>query len=75
DDVRASYWFIPGVLVLSAMVLAQATVIADRHPDLIPFQLSFLATSVSVDGARTVLSVIAQSVIGVAGVMFSITMV
>ncbi|WP_394178318.1 DUF2254 domain-containing protein [Yoonia maritima] len=75
DDVRASYWFIPAVLVLSAMVLAQATVIADRNPDLIPFKLSFLATSASVDGARAVLSVIAQSVIGVAGVMFSITMV
>lgn len=75
DDVRASYWFIPAVLVVCAMIVAQASIVVDRNPDIALFKLNFLATSVSVDGARAVLSVISQSVIGVAGVMFSITMV
>ncbi|WP_106745761.1 DUF2254 domain-containing protein [Yoonia maritima] len=75
DDVRASYWFIPAVLVVCAMIVAQASIVVDRNPDIALLKLNFLATSVSVDGARAVLSVIAQSVIGVAGVMFSITMV
>ena len=75
DDLRASYWFVPSVLVLGTIGLAQITIAIDRNPDVLPFAMSNLASSVSVDGARQVLAVIAQSMIGVAGVMFSITMV
>ena len=73
QDIRASYWFVPGLLVLIAVVLSSVT----QHLDhlglsrLLPVSLR----DTQVEGARAVLSVIAQSVIGVAGVMFSLTVV
>ncbi|MDU9005191.1 DUF2254 domain-containing protein [Sedimentitalea todarodis] len=74
DDVRASYWFIPTVLVLSTILLAIGSLMVDSHPDLSTLRPDWTNDLVSTDGARAVVSVIAQSMIGVAGVMFSITM-
>ncbi|MEY8839441.1 DUF2254 family protein, partial [Cribrihabitans sp. XS_ASV171] len=74
-DIRASYWFVPTCLALLAVVLAQVTLWIDGHPDWVGTVLPESMIHTQIDGARTTLSVIAQSVIGVAGVMFSITMV
>jgi len=74
DDIRASYWFVPTVLVLSAIALSALTLIVDSHPEISKFRPDWMKINESPDGARAIVSVIAQSVIGVAGVMFSITM-
>lgn len=74
DDVRASYWFIPTVLVLAAIVLAIGSLLVDGHPTLSKLRPDWIIDLVSAEGARAVVSVIAQSMIGVAGVLFSITM-
>lgn len=74
DDIRASYWFIPTVLVLSSILLAFGSLFVDGHPKLANFRPDWMSDLVSAEGARAVVSVIAQSMIGVAGVMFSITM-
>lgn len=74
DDIRASYWFVPTVLVLSTIFLAIASLIVDSHPELSKLRPNWLNDVVSPEGARAIVSVIAQSMIGVAGVMFSITM-
>lgn len=74
DDARASYWFVPTMLVLWAIVAAQLTLLADSHADILPEIIDRLSLITSEDGARAVVSVIAQSVLGVAGVLFSITM-
>ncbi|SOH94585.1 Uncharacterized membrane protein [Monaibacterium marinum] len=73
QDVRASYWFIPSVLVLFAILLSTLMQVLDRSglAQILPTSLRDTQAS----GARVVLSVIAQSVIGVAGVMFSMTLV
>jgi uncharacterized membrane protein len=74
DDVRASYWFIPTVLVLFTIILTFVSLFVDSHPKMSAFRPDWMNDLISVDGARAVVSVIAQSMIGVAGVMFSITM-
>lgn len=74
DDIRASYWFVPTILVLSAILLAFLALTVDRHPQLSDLRPEWMTDVVSPAGARAIVSVIAQSMIGVAGVMFSITM-
>ncbi|QPH52539.1 DUF2254 domain-containing protein [Pontivivens ytuae] len=73
QDVRASYWFRPIVLLVLAVLLAQFTQAADRAGWGAVLPQRLLDTQPA--GARAVLGVIAQSTIGVAGVMFSMTMV
>ncbi|KAJ04283.1 DUF2254 domain-containing protein [Sulfitobacter mediterraneus] len=75
QDVRASYWFLPGSLVCLAALLAQGTLYLDQHPDFLPFDLPKGLRDTQVDGARSLMSIISQSVFGVAGVMFSMTIV
>lgn len=74
DDIRASYWFVPTFLVLSAILLAFAALIVDGHPEISKLRPRWMNDVVSAEGARAIVSVIAQAMIGVAGVMFSLTM-
>ncbi|WP_051539416.1 DUF2254 domain-containing protein [Sulfitobacter sp. 20_GPM-1509m] len=75
QDVRSSYWFIPSTLVVAALLLSELTQWIDHNPDMLPVALPDDFLNTQVDGARQTLAVIAQSIIGVTGVMFSITMV
>ena len=72
NDLSASYWFVPLCMVLGAMLLGLGLgwLDASQKLDWLPWKLR--ATP---DDARTILSVVATSVLGVAGVTFSITMV
>lgn len=73
--VRSSYWFVPSVMALSAIALGALMVWLDAGP------LSGLLEPLGwyqqskPEGARAVLSAIAGSMITVAGVVFSITIV
>lgn len=75
SDVRASYWFIPAVLVVTAIVAEAGMSWVDRNAAEIPALLPEWMLDSQVAGARSVLTVVASSVIGVAGVMFSVTIV
>jgi uncharacterized membrane protein len=75
QDIRASYWFLPSSLVICAMILAWATLFADRHVGDFGFDMPAFLRNTQVEGARTVMSIVSQSSFGVAGVMFSMTMV
>ena len=73
DDLRSSYWFIPSVMAVAAFGLSFATVYADGRVgadwiDSVPWLYANKP-----DGARQLLSTVAGSMIGVAGVTFSIT--
>ncbi len=72
---RSSYWFVPSVMSLAAIALGIVTVWLDSGPA--ADWLSGLGwyQSVKPDGAHEVLSTIAGSMITVAGVVFSITIV
>jgi len=75
QDIRASYWFLPSILVFVGLLLASFTEWVDRDPSVLPFILPDTWTDTQADGARSTLAVIAQSIIGVTGVMFSMTLV
>ncbi|MBY5988841.1 DUF2254 domain-containing protein [Roseovarius atlanticus] len=75
QDMRASYWFIPANMVLFAIVLAYGSEWLDHNAEILPFQFPESLIDTQVEGARSTLSTIATSVIGVTGVMFSMTIV
>lgn len=75
DRLRSSYWFIPAVMMVIAIFLSVIMVQLDQVTD---DDIAWIGNIVYVDsaeGAREVLSAIASSMITVAGVVFSITMV
>lgn len=75
QDIRASYWFLPMVLVCLGLILSTFMAWVDRHATTLPFSLPPSLLDTQADGARSTLAVIAQSIIGVTGVMFSMTLV
>jgi len=73
-EIRASYWFIPSVMTLGAIVLSLVTVYLDGKivadwASHVPFVFSSQPA-----GARALLSTVAGSMITVAGVTFSLTL-
>jgi uncharacterized membrane protein len=79
DQLRTSFWFTPALMVVAAVLVAGFTLSLD---DAISRErlrelpvLGTLVYSGGPDGAREVLSAVAGSMITVAGVVFSITMV
>lgn len=75
ETVRTSFWFIPSMMLVIALLMSFNLIGLDRFLDFDSFEYYGIAYSVSPDGARTILSVIAGSVLSVAGVTFSITIV
>jgi uncharacterized membrane protein len=74
--VRDSLWFVPSIVTLVAVGLALVTVEVDRryidHEDVRGY---FFVFGAGAEGARGVLSAIAQSLMTVTGVVFSITII
>lgn len=72
--LRRSFWFVPLMLILLAVVLAVGVRAIDRNlqPCELP-ELSWLCYPGDLDGARTLSSMIAGSMISIAGTVFSIT--
>ncbi|WP_428820739.1 DUF2254 domain-containing protein [Microbulbifer sp. MCCC 1A16149] len=75
ERLRASFWVIPALMMIAAIILAQAFLAIDQRWDIhhIP-GLSWLRLR-DPDSARALLSTIAGSTITVAGTVFSITTV
>lgn len=75
EELSESYWFIPALMAVLAVLLS---IIAVRLDEGIGRELRWVTGLVYVDtaeGAREVLSTVASSMITVAGVVFSLTMV
>ena len=73
DTLRSSYWFIPSLMAFGAVLLSFATTMADgRIGGAWIDDVNWLYAN-KPEGARTLLSTVAGSMIGVAGVTFSIT--
>ncbi|MEO7178106.1 MAG: DUF2254 domain-containing protein [Allosphingosinicella sp.] len=73
--VRTSYWFIPSLMALAAILLGALMVWVDAGPGAHLLDGVGWYQSVKAEGAHAVLSTIAGSMITVAGVVFSITIV
>lgn len=74
NKIRSSLWFIPTLMTASVMVLAFLTFFVDQYSALGQW-FSDQRFAIGPQGARTLLATVAGSVIGVAGVSFSITIV
>ncbi|NJO83766.1 MAG: DUF2254 domain-containing protein, partial [Blastochloris sp.] len=75
DELRSSYWFIPSLLAMLAGLLSIVTIRLDEVVERDLIWVTGLIYVNSPEGARAVLSTIASSMITVAGVVFSLTMV
>ncbi|MEO9594647.1 DUF2254 domain-containing protein [Rhodopirellula bahusiensis] len=71
--VKGSYWFIPSLMVFSAIVLSQLTIWIDRTFGNSWLQDYWFTSMNQPDGARALLATVAGSMITVAGVTFSLT--
>lgn len=76
DALRSSFWFLPALMAVGAVVLAFATVAADETSPVRDWLLERRWTYTGgAEGASLVLSTIAGSMITIAGVVFSMTLV
>ncbi|HSL43666.1 MAG TPA: DUF2254 domain-containing protein [Anaerolineales bacterium] len=75
EDIRGSYWFVPGLMVIGAILLSLATVSLDGYYQIEVLRRLGFIWSGGAEGARGLLQTVAGSMITVAGVTFSITMV
>jgi uncharacterized membrane protein len=72
DILTTSYWFVPTLMVMAAAGVSIGLLVTDRHIQLGPVSRRWLYSG-GAEGARSLLSTIAGSIITVAGVVFSIT--
>lgn len=75
DNIRSSYWFVPTIMALAALILGAAVIYIDAEVGSDWLDGLSWYQSNKPAGAREVLSTIAGSAITVAGVVFSITIV
>ncbi|MEG5032701.1 DUF2254 domain-containing protein [Microcoleus sp. AT3-D2] len=72
DSLHSSYWFIPTLMALGSIVLAIAMLTLDRTGNIPNWRWIYTGGT---DGARSVLSSVASSMISVVATAFSITIV
>jgi uncharacterized membrane protein len=75
QEKRSSFWFVPAVMVLDAVVLATVLIMVDATAGLQIVERWPLLFGAGAAGARGLLTAVAGSMITVAGVVFSITLV
>ena len=75
DYLRASFWFLPSLLAAGAVALAYAAVAVDERVDERWLQDNGWLYSGGAEGASAVLQTIAGSMVTIAGVVFSMTLV
>ena len=74
DELRSNYWFMPSLMAVGAIVLSVITIGLDERVDIDwPEKIPWVYSS-KPDGARAVLATVAGSMITVAGVTFSLTL-
>jgi len=73
--LRTSFWFLPGLIVLGAVALAFSLVAVDSQLDLRDWNEGKWVFGAGAEGSRHMLAAVATSMITIAGVTFSITMV
>jgi uncharacterized membrane protein len=75
DSLNSSYWFLPALMTLAAFGLAFGTLTLDRAGQADPIETYAWSYTGGAEGARTLLSTVAGSMITTAGTVFSITIV
>lgn len=73
SELRATFWFVPGLMVVGSAVLAGLTTYIDSS--VVVADLPTWVYAGDADGARALLSTVAGSLVTIAGLAFSITIV
>jgi uncharacterized membrane protein len=74
-NIKNSLWFLPAIMAMIAIVLAFILIEVDNHISYDNFPMDWFVYGGQREGARSVLSTIASSMVTIAGVTFSITLV
>ncbi|SDG85306.1 DUF2254 domain-containing protein [Psychroflexus sediminis] len=75
QELKGSFWFVPILIIVFSIGLATLLIYIDRTVNASSIKyLSYILTE-SADSARSILSTISGAMIGVAGTVFSITLV
>jgi uncharacterized membrane protein len=75
EELNSSFWFVPILMLLIAIGSAIGLIYLDSRIDYFPEGILKYLLPASVDSARSMLGIIAGATIGVAGTVFSITLV
>lgn len=75
DHIRSSFWFLPSIMAAGAVVLSFATVALDKTVATQGIKAFDWVYTGGAEGASAVLQTIAGSMITIAGVVFSLTLV
>lgn len=75
QEMESSFWFVPGLIVLTAIIFASFMIHLDLNLNLKYLDNWPMLFGASAAGSRSLLSSVATSMITVAGVVFSITLV
>ena len=75
EHLRTSYWFVPMLMLIAAVLMAWLAIYADTRVDLRQMESLAWALVASSEGATAVMSTVAGSMVTIAGVVFSITLV
>ena len=75
ERLHGTFWFLPTIMVILAIILAAAMIYLDQRIPLDEQDIFDWLGTTSAEGARSFLSTVAGSMISVAGVTFSITLV
>jgi uncharacterized membrane protein len=75
DSLRSSYWFVPALMTIAAVLLWAGTSTLDRALSAAGALPSAWLYADDIDAVRTLLLAVAGAIIGLVGVVFSITMV
>ncbi len=75
ERLRTSYWFVPMLMLIAAVLMAWLAIYADTQVNLHERDWLAWALVASSAGATAVMSTVAGSMVTIAGVVFSITLV
>ncbi|MCF8399055.1 MAG: DUF2254 domain-containing protein, partial [Bacteroidales bacterium] len=75
NKLQATFWFVPVLIILFSILLAIGFVYLDQNIAFSQGGLERFFFVHSVDSARSILSTISGAMIGVAGTVFSVTLV
>lgn len=74
-ELKSTFWFIPTLIIVFSIAAAVGFITLDNQIQYVPEGLFSNVFAASTESARSILSTIATAMIGVAGTVFSITLV
>jgi len=75
NELKTTFWFIPVLIIIFSILLSMGVVYLDSAVNLPQNKLTRFFLVNSADSARSILSTISGAMIGVAGTVFSVTLV